>query len=201
MKQMSAFFICCLCFICLTQAQIIQRQLPPKKTGVQPASTSVYSLTSARVNIQTGNDNKESPSKFFFYIMENKGIWGDGKELFTQQDQAASTNELKVNGTADVPLQKTQSTSPDVFTLPNIENKGLRFVIYYFPNFILDAWRITAVTITLEFKDQYGRLHPVSPYRTVQFNIPNGLLTKSNWVMTGTTDGFLTPLQVTVTDK
>ena len=166
-----------------------------------PASSdaSIYTLTSAKLSIKTGNDNKEYPSKFLFYVMENKGIWGEGSELFTQQDQPASVKELTVNSEAEIPLRMPVSINAGAYTLENLQNKGLRFIIYYLPNFFADAWKIESVKLTLEFKDQYGRLHPTMANKTIQYNITNGLLTNTNKVMSGSTDVFLTPQPVTIT--
>jgi hypothetical protein len=182
--------------------KLVKKSIQPAKTTTMEENTPppVYSISSAKLSITTGYDNKESPSMFTFFISEKLGISGAGRELFTQKDQSG-TAELKINSTTEIPLQKFNSTQADAFNLSNIENKGIHFMIIYTPNIVFDAWKINAVTITLEFKDQYGRLHPVSPIRTIQFNTPNGLLTHSKFKMTGTTDGFLTPQPVLVTDK
>jgi hypothetical protein len=173
-------------------------KLIPVKTQPEPAS--VYSLTSAWATVRTGNDNKESPSTFLLYIMENKGAWGEGRELFAQQNQYP-TAELRTNSVSDIPLQKFPSTAVDAFSLTNLQYKGLRFMINYYPNFFADAWKIEAVTLTLEFKDQNGALHPTMGTKTIQFNISNGLLTNTKKGLTGTTDGLFTPQPVTITEK
>ncbi|NJM81039.1 MAG: hypothetical protein HC854_18100 [Flavobacterium sp.] len=180
----------------INRSGIIKKKPEPGQAKPTPAQTppaaSVYSLTSARIRITTGNDNKESPSGFLLYLQENNGIWGEGKELYTQQDQSGR-GELKINATNEIPLQRFQNTPSDVFTLTNLQNKGLRFVIYYYPNFFTDAWKIEGVTITLEFKDQYGNLHSTMGTKTIQFNIPNGVLSNTKSKMTGATDGFVYP--------
>lgn len=189
-------------FAQINRPEVIKKKtVATKITPVQtPAPASEYSLTSAWVTVKTGNDNKESPSTFLLYIMENKGAWGDGRELFAQQNQYP-TAELKTNSTNDIPLLKFPSTGADAFTLNNLQYKGLRFVITYYPNFFADAWKIEAVTLTLEFKDQNGTLHPTMGSKTIQFNISNGLLTNTQKVMTGTIDGFFIPQPVTITEK
>lgn len=181
-------------------AQVKSR--PVKKMILEPVktNTAVYSLTSAWVTVRTGNDNKESPSTFLLYIMENSGAWGEGRELFAQQNQYP-TAELRTNSTNDIPLQIFPSTAADAFSLTNLQYKGLRFVITYYPNFFADAWKIETVTLTLEFKDQNGALHPTMGTKTIQFNISNGLLTNTKQVLTGTTDGFFIPQPVTITEK
>jgi hypothetical protein len=175
--------------------RIITKQLP-----VTPApAPSVYTVSNIKVTINTGNDNKEQNAMFLLYINERNGIWGTGRNLFWPRDNGKY--ELKVNSETEIPMQLYTQTAADAFTLSNLEAKGLQFNLYYFPTFFADAWKIDAITIILEWKDQYGRLHPVSPYRTIRFNIPNGLLTNIKKNMTGITDGFFTPLNITITDK
>jgi hypothetical protein len=180
---------------------IVKRKPDTLRIVPAPAPVSVYSLASVKVAVRTGSDNKESPSKFIVYVMENKGIWGEGKELFTQQNQNASVSELKINSETSLSMQKSGNQSADAYTLTTLQAKGLKFIIWYWPNFFADAWKIERVTLTLEFKDQYGNLHPNYGAWTVQYNISNGLLTKNKPVMTGTTDNMFTPLPVTITEK
>lgn len=176
----------------------INKDVIKRKTPAPAASS--YTLTSARVTVKTGNDNKESPSIFFLFIRENNGAWGEGRELFAQQNQYP-TAELKINSANDIPMVKFPSTGADAFSLTNLQYKGLRFVITYSPNFFADAWKIESVTLTLEFKDQNGAMHPTMGTKTIQFNISNGLLTNTKKVLTGTTDGLFTPQPVTITEK
>jgi hypothetical protein len=190
-------------FAQVTRTRVLEKKAEPVKlipVQTQPAPAPVYSLMSARVTISTGNDNKEYPSTFLLYIMENSGAWGEGRELFAQQNQYP-TAELRTNSANDIPLVKFSSTGADAFTLNNLQYKGLRFVITYYPNFFADAWKIEAVTLTLEFKDQNGALHPTMGSKTIQFNISNGLLTNAKKTMTGTIDGLFTPQPVSITEK
>jgi hypothetical protein len=188
----------------VNRPEVVKKKTVPTKLApvkIQPEPASVYSLTSARVTINTGNDNKEYPSKFLFYVMENKGIWGDGAELFTQQDHNTSVKELSINSETEIPLRMPVSINAGAYTLENLQNKGLQFIIYYLPNFFADAWKIESVKLTLEFKDQYGRLHPTMANKTIQYHINNGLLTNTNKVMSGSTDVFFTPQPVTITTQ
>lgn len=196
-------FVSLFAFSQINRPEVIKKKtVPTKITPAQtPAPASVYSLTSARVTVKTGNDNKEYPSKFLFYVMENKGIWGEGSELFTQQDLNASVKELAVNSETEIPLRMPVSINTGAYTLENLQNKGLRFIIYYLPNFFADAWKIESIKLTLEFKDQYGRLHPTMANKTIQYHITNGLLTNTNKVMSGSTDVFFTPQPVTITTQ
>lgn len=167
-----------------------------KKT-IPPAPASIYTLTAAKISIKTSTDNKEYPSTVLLYIMENNTIFGKGKNLYgnTIKDQ-----ELGINTETESSLLKFNNIAEDVFSLTNLQNKGLSFVIYYLPGFSLDAWKIESVTLTLEFKDQYGNLHPHFGNRKVIYYISNGTLTQDNFNMTGSTDGFFTPLPVTITN-
>jgi hypothetical protein len=187
----------------VSRTRVIEKKVEPVKlvpVKTQPEPASVYSLDLARVTIKTGNDNKESPSTFLLYITENSGAWGEGRELFAQQNQYP-TAELKINSFNDIPLQKFPGTAADAFSLTNLQYKGLRFVITYYPNFFADAWKIETVTLTLEFKDQNGALHPSMGTKTIQFNISNGLLTNTKKVMTGIIDGLFIPQPVNITEK
>ncbi len=154
------------------------------------APESVYTITAARVTVKTGNDNKEQPSKVFVSVGENDGIWGKGRQLFYPQNNDYKS-EIKINSLFEFPLAKYESTTADAFTLTNLQAKGLSFTIYYMPNFSLDAWKIESVSLQLEFKDQFGRVHPTYGSFKVQYAVPNGLLTNPKVVMVGKTDKFL----------
>jgi hypothetical protein len=187
-----------------TKSPVLKKTIlqPVRTNTFQPTetNTAIYTLTSAKISIKTGNDNKENPSTFLLYITENSGAWGDGRELFAQQNQYP-TAELRTNSVSDIPLQKMPGTAADAFSLTNLQSKGLKFVITYSPNFFADAWKIEAVTITLEFKDQHGNIHSTTGGQTIQFNISNGLLTNTKRKMTGATDGFFIPKPVSITEK
>jgi hypothetical protein len=155
----------------------------------------VYTLTAAKVNIKTGNDNKESPSNMIFFFREKDGVWGKGTDLF----QSGSKSEFKVNSNFETLLDKVPATPASAYTLDNLQARGLYFAVYYSPNFIMDAWKIESITITLEFKDQYGNLHASFGNRVIQYNISNGLLTNANWLLKATADGaFFTPSPVSI---
>lgn len=186
------------CIVAEAQIQRIQRN---KTTPVAPApAPSVYYISNIKFTIHTGHDNKELNSTFFVFVTENEGIWGKSRGLFGNKD-IHSTIELKPNSSNDIALVKYPDSDPNAYTLSNLEIKGLRFRIMYNPDFFTDAWKIDAVTIVAEFKDQYGRLHPVSPYRTIRFNNQSGLLTNIKRDMIGVTDGFLNPKSLIITDK
>jgi hypothetical protein len=186
-------------------AQINRPETVKKKTvavKITPAQSqapaSVYSLTAARVFIKTGNDNKESPSNMIFSFREKDGIWGKGADLF----EGGSKNEFKINSTIELTLNKYPNTAASSYTLDNLHARGLYFAVYYSPDFFADAWKIEAITVTLEIKDQYGNLHPSYGNRVIQYNISNGLLTNTNWLLKATAEGIsFTPSAVTITNQ
>src|SRR5665647_1341316 len=115
-----------------------------KTTSTQPASqttASIYTLTAARVNIRTGADNKEYPSGVIVWLFS----LGGGFTL----DQPAENlrNEMKINSNTEFGLQNR-----------------------YMPNLPTDAWKIEGISITLEFRDQFGNLHPTFGSKTIVFN-------------------------------
>ena len=59
-----------------------------------------------------------------------------------------------------------------------------------------DAWKIQGVTVTLEFRDQNGNLHPSLGQKTITFSNANGFLNGYNGTLTMicNTDGYLNPL-------
>ncbi|MGG9960548.1 hypothetical protein [Ferruginibacter sp. SUN106] len=211
MKKILLFLITVILFTVASRAQIqtpvsIKKDSSIKKTIIQRApvtqapapktvAPSVYTLTSAKVNIRTGNDNKETPSNMIFFFREKDGVWGKGTDLF----QSGSKSEFKVNSNFEMLLDRVPATAAAAYTLDNLQARGLYFAVYYSPNFITDAWKIESITVTLEFKDQFGNLHPSFGNRVIQYNISNGLLTNANWLLKATADGaFFTPSPVSI---
>jgi hypothetical protein len=171
----------------------------PATTAVkkEASAPSVYTLTSAKVNIRTGNDNKENGASMIFFFREADGVWGKGADLF----QSGYKPELRVNSNFEMALDKVAATPASSYTLDNLQARGLYFAVYYSPNFFSDAWKVDAITMTLEFKDQFGNLHSTFGNRVIQYNISNGLLTNANWLLKATADGtFFTPSPVIVTN-
>jgi hypothetical protein len=211
MKKILLSFATAILFIMISRAQtqapasikkdstikknIIQKIPATQTPAPKTVAPSVYTLASAKVNIRTGNDNKESPSNMIFFFREKDGVWGKGTDLF----QSGSKSEFKVNSNFETLLDKVPATPASAYTLDNLQARGLYFAVYYSPNFIMDAWKIESITITLEFKDQYGNLHASFGNRVIQYNISNGLLTNANWLLKATADGaFFTPSPVSI---
>ena len=160
---------------------------PATKTDV-PAS--VYSLTSVRVNIRTGNDNKEFPSEVGV-MLRNRGC--DNGGWIMQQLPGNMRNEMKSNSNTEFGLEKMTNPSSQCRTLETIQNAGIQLRIYYLPNFFTDAWKIEGVSITLEFRDQNGFLHPTLGSKTIVCNNATGFLDGINHILMCTIEGQFVP--------
>jgi hypothetical protein len=204
------FFLSALLGFAITtiQAQLGKVQKPeqvplktiPVKTTPAPApvtnktsetsGTNVYKLTSARVSIKTGNDNKEFPSKVFVTLK----LRSNPHYFLFDQPGENMRNEMKSNSNTAFGLQKNNEGTPERLTLQALQNEGIILTIYYDPNFFTDAWKIEGVSLTLEFKDQNGNLHPTLGNKTIVFNNANGFLNVGDRWMECTTDGTFSPL-------
>ncbi len=165
---------------------------PISNTGV---AASVYTLTSVRVNIRTGNDNKEYPSNVWVSV----GVRGSGMEyaFFTQENLK---NEMKSNSSTEFGLEKKWTLTKKDISLDVLQNTGIHCRVWYHANFQLDAWKIEGVTVTLEFRDQNGNLHPTLGQKTITFSNANGFLNgyPGTTTMTCTTDGYFNPLSASI---
>jgi hypothetical protein len=153
-------------------------------------STSVYSLTSVRVNIRTGNDNKEFPS----VVRVSVSVRGGNMEYaYFLQDNLK--NEMKSNSNTEFGLEKSKGYLKDI-TLDVLQNTGIHLQISYTANFQLDAWKIEGVSATIEFRDQNGNLHPTLGHKTISFSNANGFLNgyPGSYYMRCNTDGYFNPL-------
>lgn len=146
----------------------------------------VYKLTSAKLTIRTGADNKEFPSQVAMelYNRQTSGI------LYHQPFEN-NRIEFKINQDAAFGLDKHLHTNESDLTLQSISQSGLAMRIYYQPNWGTDAWKIEDVSIELEFKDQNGGPHPTLGRKRIQFANANGFLNAWDHVLTCWTDGEL----------
>ncbi len=161
-----------------------------KSTTTDAQNTSVYTLTSVRINIRTGADNKEFPSQVGV-MLRNSGC--DNGGWIMQQLPENMRNEMKSNSNTEFGLEKMANPSTQCRTLESIKNGGVQLRIYYLPNFFADAWKIEGVTITLEFKDQNGVPHPTLGRKTIICNNASGFLDGSNHILMCNIDGELNP--------
>ncbi len=163
---------------------------PTTKTGTDNQVVPVYTLSAVKVNIKTGPDNKEYPSE----VRTTVGVRGSGMEYayFVQENLK---NEMRSNSNTEFGLEKRTVNGKDI-TLEYLQNAGIRLTINYRANFQLDAWKIEGVTVTLEFRDQNGNLHPTLAQKTITFSNANGFLNgyPGTTIMTCHTDGYFNPL-------
>lgn len=164
-----------------------------KNLPVNPASTPVYTLTNARVSITTGRDNKEFPSEVTVWLIQK------GKGILFQQPGSNTRNEMQVNSTNEFGLYKwTNTVNIGSFLLTDIQQSGIILRILYLPHLFTDAWRIEGISVTLEFKDQNGNLHPSLGKKTIVFNNTSGFLNDWEKFFECRADGSFTPIISTI---
>ncbi len=166
-----------------------------KSTTTGTQTTPVYSLTAVKASLRTGNDNKEYPSNVWVSL----AVRGSGMEyaFFTQENLK---NEMKSNSSTEFGLEKKWTVSKKDISLDVLQNAGISCRIWYHANFQLDAWKIEGVTVTLEFRDQNGNLHPALGQKTITFSNANGFLNgyPGTTMMICTTDGYFNPLSASI---
>lgn len=164
-----------------------------KTTGTTVAEPLVYKLSSVRVKIKTGNDNKEFPSKVYVWIKaRNQNSWSP-----FYQDKL--DNEMRVNSETEFGLEFKQwngETAMNAF-----QSSGVVMRISYLPNFFADAWKIEGVTVVLEFKDQHGNLHPTLGAKTISFSNAYGFLNNEFRDIECVADANFTPLTANIYKK
>jgi hypothetical protein len=157
-------------------------------TGTQ--TTPVYNLTAVKANIRTGADNKEYPSN----VRATLGVKNSGMEYFYFVQENLK-NEMRSNSNTEFGLAIASGNFKPL-TLDILQSRGFHFRINYLANFQLDAWKIEGVTVTLEFRDQNGNLHPTLGQKTITFTNANGFLNgyAGTTTMICDTDGYFNPL-------
>jgi hypothetical protein len=201
MRKLLFFSILIVISISETQSQIIVNRATKTKGSIpqsQPVSnsntksttqnTSIYSLSSVRVNIRTGSDNKEFPSKVDLLMSCRSG-----SGFIYHQPGDNMRNEMKINSNTEFGLEKYPTVIQQNLTLESLQKEGLTLRIFYNPNFIADAWKIEGVAITLEFKDQNGVPHPTLGSKTIVFNNASGFLDAVNHTLMCFADGQFVP--------
>lgn len=160
-----------------------------KSAGTDNQNTPVYALTSVRVKIRTGSDNKEFPSKVHARLMA-KSTPADWRNYF----QWNLSNEMKINSDTEFGLELERSPTP----LTTFQTAGLKLTISYEPNFFADAWKIESISLVLEFKDQNGNLHPALGNKTIVFSNAYGFLNNEFRNIDCFTDGSFSPLTAVI---
>ena len=104
-------------------------------------------------------------------------------------------NEMRSNSNTEFGLEKKGENLKDI-NLAVLQTTGFHFRIDYSANFQFDAWKIEGVTVTLEFRDQNGNLHPSLGQKTITFSNANGFLNGYDGTrsMNCNTDGYFNPL-------
>jgi hypothetical protein len=187
MKKIYLLYTNLLLSTMITHAQILS---PTRITKLKPpvtTQTPVYTLTNARVSIITGKDNKEFPSVVTTHLYQKgKGVLFGSPEI---------RNEMQVNSTFEFGLTKwTNTGNIGSFLLTDLQQSGIKLCIFYHPNLFTDAWRIEGISVTLEFKDQNGNLHPALGKKTIVFNNANGFLNRWERYFECTADGSFNPV-------
>jgi len=173
---------------------------PPPKAPAPPApivkgntnetpEVSVYALTSVRVKIKTGNDNKEFPSKVSGRLMARST-----PNNWRNYLQINLTNEMRVNSETEFGIELHGPPTP----LTTFLTAGLQLTISYEPNFFADAWKIEGITLILEFRDQHGNLHPTMGNKTIAFPNAYGFLNSTYQNIVCITDAALTPITANI---
>ena len=176
-----------------TTKQIPVKVVENKTTPpVQANNAPVYSLTSVRVNIRTGSDNKEFPSKVYVKLM----MKSDPHYYVYVQNNL--NNEMRINSDTEFGLERGNEGTPERITLEALQTAGLILEIYYDPNLFTDAWKIENISMVLEFKDQNGNLHPSLGRKTLVFTNAYGFLNAGVRYMQCITDKSFTPLTATI---
>ena len=182
----------------LKQNVIIKKVPPPpppppattnKTTGTSNQTTLVYSLTSARVIIKTGSDNKEFPSQVHVTLMA-KSTPANWRNYI----QTNLGNEMRINSDTEFGLNLEGAPTP----LETFQQSGIALSIGYTPNFFADAWKIESVSLILEFKDQNGNLHPSLGSKTIVFSNAYGFLNFEFLYMKCYTDASFSPLTAAI---
>jgi hypothetical protein len=160
-----------------------------KTSGTTNTTTPVYVLSAARVSIKTGNDNKEFPSAVWVAVMAKSA-----PAQWRTYVQSNLGNEMRINSETEFGL-RTESTP---ISLETFQQSGLVLSIQYSPNIIFDAWKIESVSLTIEFKDQNGNLHPSFGSKTIVFSNAYGFLNNEFRYMKCYTDANFSPLTAAI---
>jgi hypothetical protein len=160
-----------------------------KTSGTSTTSAPVYVLSSPRVSIRTGNDNKEFPSAVWVAVAAKSAPaqW----RTYVQQGLG---NEMKINSETEFGL----GLEAQPIKLETFQQSGLVLTIQYNPNIIFDAWKIESVSLTVEFKDQNGNPHPTLGRKTIVFSNAYGFLNNEFRYMKCYTDQNFAPLTAVI---
>lgn len=145
-----------------------------KPTGTQTTLTDAdYFLAGAIIKISTGNDNKEpTTSTASFYVRPRKT---NGVVAYKLEEYA---NEIQANQTTNLRLDRAATLTAAQNTLQHFKQNGFSVLVAYCnKNFCTDAWNISSITVTLEFKDASGNPAPGGySSKTISFPVSSATL-------------------------
>lgn len=171
------------------------KKVPPPPAPVNKTSTTEtqtipkYTLTSVRVIVRTGNDNKEFPSKVHVTLMATST-----PSNWRTYIQTNLGNEMRVNSDTEFGMSVEGPTT----ALETFQTSGLKLRLSYEPNFFADAWKIESIKLILEFKDQFGNLHPSLGNKTITFSNAYGFLNNEYRYMVCVADASFVPLTAAI---
>lgn len=143
-----------------------------------------YFLASAKITVQTGNDNKEANNSLVYVyvgVANYSGHMAFSVGNISERDGYAP--EMRVNSTTE--LLPNHSLDPDYHSLYSPYNsvcfykqRGLAVTVYYDNKaWATDAWKINSISVTVEFKDAKGNPYPNPAYASKTITFPvNGLI-------------------------
>ncbi len=134
-----------------------------------------YFLTGVTFSIQTGNDNKEAKNSSVDFNFRT------GRGTMTYRYLGYS-DEIKANSTVTItPNQCVIPSPPGPYSYENslqyYKQNGIRLdIIYDNVIFKTDAWKVNAVSVTLQFTTRNGTLSPSYGKKTINFPGASGIL-------------------------
>ena len=139
-----------------------------------------YFLTTAKITVQTGNDNKEANNSLaYFYIGVANRNASVAFSVGDVADKSGYAPEIAVNSTTE--LLPNRRMEPGLHgglhspynTLCFFKQRGLAVtVIYENKAWATDAWKINSISVTIEFKDKNGNPYPNPAYASKTINFP-----------------------------
>jgi hypothetical protein len=107
-------------------------------------------------------------------------------------------NEFKINSNTEFGLQNNPKNDVKNRTLEAFQKEGFGLRIRYLPNLFTDAWKIESLSITLEFRDQNGNLHPQYGSKTIVFSNATGFLNYWDYDLFCKSDAYFNPLTAVI---
>ncbi len=137
-----------------------------------------YFLASAKLIIQTGNDNKEANTSHAYFFLGvanyNESVYFSkgsimNKTHFLDEIRANSTTEIALN-----PYLNAAGMTSDYNALCVYKYRGMALsIIYDNKDWATDAWKINGVTAVLTFKDRNGNPFPNGNNGIFTISFPN----------------------------